>query len=63
LQILRIKPFAEPIIDRSEQFSGFRGLALLPPQAGQARGGAEFERFRFLLLRDLYCSYKTFLSL
>ena len=63
LQIFGVKPFGEPIIDRSEQFSGFRGLALLLPQTAQARGGTEFEGFRLLLLRNLYCSYKTFLSL
>jgi len=37
LQILGVKPFGEPLIDRSEQCAGFRGLALSLPDASEAR--------------------------
>ncbi len=48
LQIFRIKPFGEPIVDRSEEFAGFGLFALLLPQPGQARGGAQLPGFGFL---------------
>ena len=41
-EVLRVKAFGEPVVDRGEQLVGFCCLALTLPQAGQAGGGAEF---------------------
>ncbi len=59
LQIFRIKPFGEPIVDRSEEFAGFGLFALLLPQPGQARGGPEFEGFGLLFPGNGYRLLKT----
>ena len=36
LQILGVKPFGEPVVDRREQLVSFVALALLLPQAREA---------------------------
>src|SRR5262249_11856877 len=41
LQVGRVKPFGEPAVDRREQLVGHGPLALLLPQARQARGGTQ----------------------
>ncbi len=41
------------MIDGSEEDAGFRCLALLLPQAGQARRRAQFPGFGFLLARNI----------
>jgi hypothetical protein len=38
LEVGRVKPFGEPIIDRGEQLPRFSALTLLLPQATQAHG-------------------------
>ena len=42
------KPFGEPAVDRGEQRARLGGLALIPPQPGEAGGGAQFPRLRLL---------------
>ena len=36
LQVRRIETFGEPIVDRTEQITGFRALALVAPEPGEA---------------------------
>ena len=49
-----VKAFCEPLVNRSEQLAGFDLLALLLPQPGQTRGGAQFPGLRFLPAGNLY---------
>jgi hypothetical protein len=42
LQIARVEAFSEPAVNRSKQFASFLHLALVPPEARKAHGGAEF---------------------
>ena len=52
LQIVRVEPFGEPAVDRSEQFAGLLRLALVTPEARHAHRGAEFPGLCFLLPRQ-----------
>lgn len=49
LQVFRVKPFAEPVVDGRQRVARFLSFALLPPQASEACRGAEFPRFGLLL--------------
>ena len=53
LQILRVKPFGEPTVDRSEQFAGFALAALLPHQPRIAGRGPQLPGFRLLFSRPV----------
>jgi hypothetical protein len=53
LQILRIKPFCEPIIDFFKETPRLGIFALGPPQPRQAHGDAQFEGFRPLPVGNL----------
>ena len=44
-QIRKIEAFAEPVIDRLEKLNGLGPIAMIAPEAGETRGGAQFERF------------------
>src|SRR5262249_29927881 len=48
LQVRCVKPLSEPVIDWCQQVVGFLSLALLLPEATEAHGGPQFERFRLL---------------
>src|SRR6516162_1497816 len=52
LQVRGVKALGEPAIDRCQQLVGFLSLALLLPESSEARSGAEFPRFRRLVLGD-----------
>jgi hypothetical protein len=41
LQVSGVKPLGEPVVDRCQQVVGFLALALLLPQAAQARGSPQ----------------------
>src|SRR5262249_46363970 len=43
LQIARVEPFREPPVNRSQQFARLLHLALVAPEACEARGSAQFE--------------------
>src|SRR5215510_3470031 len=49
LQVRRVKPLGEPVVDRRQQVVGFLSLALLLPQPAQAHGGPQLQRFRLLM--------------
>ena len=61
-QIRRVKAFGEPIVDRGEQIAGLLGLALLLPEAGETRSGAQFPRFGLLFLSNRDGLLETFFS-
>src|SRR5881409_2496170 len=44
LEVGSVKPLGEPAVDRGEQVIGCSPLALVLPEAAQARGGAQFPR-------------------
>src|SRR5262245_66320909 len=48
LEVSGVKALGEPAVDRREQLVGFSMLALLLPQAGQAHGRPQLQRFRLL---------------
>src|SRR4029077_13960751 len=51
-QIARVEAFGEPAVDRGEEGARFGALALIAPQAREARRGAQLERARPLLAGD-----------
>src|SRR6516165_9901987 len=51
-QIGGVESFGEPAVDRGEEVAGFGTPALFAPQPREARGGAQFQRFRLLGLGD-----------
>jgi hypothetical protein len=53
LQILRIEPFGEPVIDFGQQLVSFFRLSLLLPETSKACRSAEFPGFGLLLVGDL----------
>jgi len=53
LQVGRLKPLGEPAVDRRQQLVGLCTFALLLPEATEAHGGAQFERFRLLAAGDV----------
>jgi CBS-domain-containing membrane protein len=46
LQVSRVKALGEPAVDRRQQLVGISTLALLLPEATEAHGGPQFQRFR-----------------
>src|ERR1700738_4722981 len=44
LQIARVEPFGEAVVDRLEECHPLRGTPLIAPQPGEARGGTQFQR-------------------
>jgi len=71
LEVGSVKAFSEPAVDRRQQLVGLSVLALLLPQATQARGSAQLPRLRLLapgnverLLKTGFClNYLIFLPL
>jgi hypothetical protein len=58
-QVRRVEPFRKPAVDREEEFVGFRALALVAPEAGEADAGAEFfKELRSLTLCNFDCIAK-----
>ena len=53
LEVRRVKSLGKPVVDRGQQVAGFLFFPLLLPQPGQARGGAEFPGFSFLLASNV----------
>ena len=53
LQIRGVEPFGEPAIDRCQQRTRFGLLALLLPEATEAHGGPQLQRFRLLAAGDI----------
>ncbi len=49
LQVRRVKPFREPLINGRKEVAGFRLLPLLLPQPGEARGGTQLPGFGLLV--------------
>jgi hypothetical protein len=58
LQIARVEPFSEPVVDPSEQFASLPRLALVTPEAYEAHCGAQFPGLCLLLARDRKCALK-----
>src|SRR5262245_12192318 len=58
-QVARVEAFGEPGVERGEE--GARGVAftLIPPEAGEAGGGAQLGRFRLLPARDVEGAQET----
>jgi hypothetical protein len=52
VQVGGVEPLGEPAVDRGEEVVSFGAAALLAPQSGEIAGGAQFQRFRLLGLRD-----------
>jgi hypothetical protein len=48
-----VEALGEPAVNGCQQIACFRSPALFAPQPGEARRGAQFQRFRLLLARDL----------
>ena len=48
LQIGGVEAFREPAVDRGEQVARLGGLALVVPQPGEARSGAQLQRLCLL---------------
>jgi len=53
LEVGGIKPLGKPTVDRGEQVIGCSPLALVLPEAAQARGGAQLEGFGLLAASDV----------
>ena len=53
LQVCGIKPFGEPMVDWCQEVMGFLAFAPLLPQACQAHGGAQLQRFGLLTAGDV----------
>src|SRR5262249_9447605 len=51
-EVARVEAFGEPAVDRGEQFARFGALALIAPQAREARRGAQLEGAGALLAGD-----------
>ena len=49
-EIGRVEAFGEPAVDRREEIAGFGAPALVAPEPGEARGGAQFPELGLLLL-------------
>jgi hypothetical protein len=61
LQDRRVETFGEPAVDGGEKIAGFAALALVTPEAGEARGGAQLPEFGTLLLRNCQREAKAIL--
>src|SRR5437660_1754637 len=46
LEVERVEPLGEPAVDRRQKLVRLGGLALVPPQPGEAGGGAQLPRLR-----------------
>jgi hypothetical protein len=53
LQVLRIKPFGEPVVDFGQQLVSFITFALLLLELGEAHRCSQLQRFGLLLASDL----------
>src|SRR5215831_2288167 len=53
LQVSGVEALGEPAIDRGQQLAGLGTLALLLPEATQAHGGPQLERFGLLAAGDV----------
>src|SRR3989442_15167612 len=53
LEVRGVKALGEPVIDRRQQVVGLGPLALLLPQAAQARRRPQFQRLRLLVAGNL----------
>src|SRR4029453_2048365 len=53
LQIHGVEPFGEPAIERRQQLVRFVPLALLLPEATEAHGGPQLQRFGLLAAGDV----------
>ena len=53
LQVGGVKALGEPAVDRRQQRARFVPLALLLPQATEAHGGAQLQRFGLLAVGDV----------
>src|SRR5215468_2803358 len=51
-QVARIEALGEPLVDRGEEIARFGALALIAPEAREARRGAQLERAGALLAGD-----------
>src|SRR4051794_27264742 len=51
-QVARGEAFSETLVDRREEVARFGALALITPEAGEARRGAQLERAGALLAGD-----------
>src|SRR3954471_23864393 len=51
LQVRRIETLSKPVIDRTEQITGFHALALVAPEPRKAGAGAQRKQLRTLALR------------
>src|SRR6266567_3019957 len=49
LEVRRVEPFGEPVVDWRQQRMGFLALALALPEATQAHGGAQLQGFCLLV--------------
>src|SRR5262249_52927595 len=54
LQVRGVKALGEPPVDRGQQVVRFLALALALPQARQAHGSPQFQRFRLLAASDTH---------
>jgi hypothetical protein len=48
----RVESFGEPIVHGREKITGFGAFTLIAPEVRNAGGGAEFEYFGALSIRD-----------
>ena len=53
LQVSGVKPLGEPAVDRGQQLIGFDTLAVVLPEATEAHGGPQLQRFGFLAAGDV----------
>ena len=51
-EVARVEAFGEPAVDRGEEVARFGALALIAPEAREARRGAQLERAGALLAGD-----------
>src|SRR5262245_58873110 len=59
LQVLRVKPFGEPVVDLGQHVACFVVLSLSLPQASEASGGTQFPIFCALATGNLDSLLKT----
>src|SRR6266850_4750876 len=59
LQVRGFKPFSKPVIHRCQQLPGFDLFALAQPQAAEAHGSPQLQRFGVLAARHVQGLLKT----
>jgi hypothetical protein len=52
LQVCRIKPFREPVVDWCQEVMGFLAFAVLLPQASQAGSSSQLKGLRLLVVSN-----------